>query len=171
MIVINTGNGKGKTTSAIGQVLRSLGQGLKVCVIQLFKNEEFYGEQKILLKLSNLDFFPFAKKHPKCFKNVNFEEITIQCNQAMNKIKELSNTNKKYDMVVLEEFNIAIRDNFIDENEFIHFVKLLSQKSNLIITGRGASKALIDIADLVTEMKEIKHPYRQGIKTQRGIEF
>ncbi|MDR3281978.1 MAG: cob(I)yrinic acid a,c-diamide adenosyltransferase, partial [Endomicrobium sp.] len=113
----------------------------------------------------------FAKKHPKCFKNVNFEEITNQCNQAMNKIKELSNTNKKYDMVILEEFNIAIRDNFIDENEFIHLVKLLSQKSNLIITGRGASKALIDIADLVTEMKEIKHPYRKGIKAQRGIEF
>jgi cob(I)alamin adenosyltransferase len=171
VIIINTGNGKGKTTSAMGQILRSLGQGFKVCIIQLFKCESFYGEQKILLNLSNLDFFSFASKHPKCFKSVNFDEVTIQCNQAMKKIEEFSNAPKKYDMIVLDEFNIAVRDNFIDENEFIRLIKSLSQKSSLFITGRGASKALIDTADLVTEMKEIKHPYRKGIKSQKGIEF
>jgi cob(I)alamin adenosyltransferase len=171
VIIVNTGNGKGKTTSAMGQVLRSLGQGLKVCIMQLFKCESFYGEQKILLKLNNLDFFPFASKHPKCFKSVNFDEVANQCNQAMKKIGEFSNTPKKYDIIVLDEFNIAIRDNFIDGNEFIHLIKSLSKKSTLIITGRGASKALIDTADLVTEMKEIKHPYKKGIKAKKGVEF
>ncbi|MDR3256156.1 MAG: cob(I)yrinic acid a,c-diamide adenosyltransferase [Endomicrobium sp.] len=171
MIIVNTGNGKGKTTAAMGQIIRSLGHGFKVCLIQLFKSESFYGEQKILTKLDNLDFFSFAKEHPYCVKGVSPEEVINQCYQAIAKLKELANAPKKYDMFVLEEFNIALRDKFINENEFINIVKQLSQKSNIIITGRGSPQALIDIADLVTEMKEIKHLYKKGIDAKRGIEF
>jgi cob(I)alamin adenosyltransferase len=171
VIIINTGNGKGKTTAAMGQIIRSLGQGFKVCLIQLFKSESFYGEQKILTKLDNLDFFPFAKEHPYCVKGISLEEVKIQCALAVKKIKEIADDDNKYDLVVLEEFNIALRDKFIDENEFIAFIKQLSQKSNVIITGRSASQALIDTADLVTEMKEIKHPYNKGIQSKKGIEY
>ncbi|GHT43558.1 cob(I)alamin adenosyltransferase [Endomicrobiia bacterium] len=171
MIIINTGNGKGKTTAAMGQILRSLGHGFKVCLIQLFKSESFYGEQKILTKLDNLDFFSFAKKHPYCVKGISPKEVRTQCAVAMRKIKEIADNNKKYDLIVLEEFTIALRDKFIDENEFITFVKQLSKESDIIVTGRSASWALIDAADLVTEMNEIKHPYNKGIQSKKGIEY
>ncbi|MDR1259820.1 MAG: cob(I)yrinic acid a,c-diamide adenosyltransferase [Endomicrobium sp.] len=171
MIIINTGNGKGKTTASIGQIIRFLGHGFKVCLIQLFKEEYFYGEQNILIKLNNLDFFSFSMKHPYFTKNTNFTETVNGCLGAMKKLEQLSNIPKKYDLIVLEEFNIALRDRFICESKFINIVKQLSQKSNIIITGRDAPDMLIDIADLVTEMKEIKHPYKIGIKATKGIEF
>lgn len=171
MIIVNTGNGKGKTTAAIGQIIRSLGHGFKVCLIQLFKGESFYGEQNILKNLPGLDFFSFAKEHPYCIKNVTPEEAVEKCKPAMQKLKELADSEKIYDLIVLEEYNIALRDNFIDKNEFIAAVKKLSEKCDVVITGRGAPQELIDIADLVTEMKEIKHPYNKGIQARKGIEF
>ena len=171
MIIINTGNGKGKTTASIGQIIRSLGQGFKVCLIQLFKGEAFYGEQKILENLPGLDFFSYSKEHPFCIKGVSLEEAAQKCKPAVEKIKEIVNNPKKYDLVVLEEFNIALRDNFIDKTEFINLVKELSKNCDIVITGRGAPDELIEIADLVTEMKEIKHPYNKGAKARKGIEF
>jgi cob(I)alamin adenosyltransferase len=171
MIILNIGNGKGKTTSAIGQIIRSLGHGFRVCLIQLFKGESFYGEQKILVKLDNLDFFSFAKKHPYCIRSISFNKVVSQCRSAVKKLKDFANIPKKYDLIVLEEFNVALRDNIIEKNEFISIIKRLSKKSNVIVTCRGAPQSLIDIADLVTEMKEVKHPYKKGIQAQRGIEY
>ncbi|MDR2192098.1 MAG: cob(I)yrinic acid a,c-diamide adenosyltransferase [Endomicrobium sp.] len=174
MIIINTGDGKGKTTAAVGQIIRSLGQGFKVCLIQLFKGDEFYGEQKILTALPNLDFFSYSKEHPFCVKNVSLEEAAQKCKPAIAKIKEIidgAKNAKKYDLIVLEEFNIALRDNFIDKSEFISLVKELSKNCDVAITGRGAPCELIEIADLVTEMKEIKHPYNLGAKARKGVEF
>ena len=170
MILLITGNGKGKTTSAIGQIVRALGHNQKVCLIQLFKGESFYGEQNILTKLENLDFFSFAKKHPFCFKEVSKEQVIKECEQSLNKLTEISQDNK-YNLIVLEEFNIALRDNFIDETFFINTVKKLNDNSNVVITGRGASQKLIDVADLVSEIKEIKHPYTKGVLAQEGIEY
>ena len=170
MILLITGNGKGKTTSAIGQIVRALGHNQKVCLIQLFKGESFYGEQNILTKLENLDFFSFAKKHPFCFKEVSKEQVIKECEQSLNKLTEISQDNK-YNLIVLEEFNIALRDNFIDETFFINTVKKLNENSNVVITGRGASQKLIDVADLVSEVNEIKHPYTKGVLAQEGIEY
>lgn len=170
MILIITGNGKGKTTSSIGQIVRALGHNQKVCLIQLFKGENFYGEQNILTKLEGLDFFSFAKKHPFCFKEISKEQVIKECELALNKLNEIIKNNN-YNLIVLEEFNIAIRDNFIDETLFMDIVKKLNKSSNVVITGRGASQKLIDIADLVSEIKEIKHPFNKGIPAQEGIEF
>lgn len=170
MILVMTGNGKGKTTSSVGQIIRALGHNQKVCLVQLFKGENFYGEQKILTKLDNLDFFSFAKKHPYCFKEITKEQTIKECEQAMNKLKEISNDNK-YDLIVLEEFNIATRDGFIKENLLLDIIKKLNEKSNLVITGRCAGQKLIELADLVSEVKEIKHPYNKGVVAQEGIEF
>ena len=171
MIMVNTGNGKGKTTAAIGQIIRALGHDSKVCLIQLFKGEAFYGEQNILSKLENLDFFSFAKEHPYCIKGVTLEEAAGKCRGAIDKVVELAEAPKMYDLIVLEEFNIALRDKFIDKNEFLQLVKILSEKSDVLITGRGAPQELIDMADYVTEMKEIKHPYNKGVQAQKGREF
>ena len=170
MIIVITGNGKGKTTSSIGQIVRALGHNQKVCLVQLFKGENFYGEQKILTKLDGLDFFSFAKKHPFCFKDVTRELATRACKQAIDKLKEIINNNK-YNLIVLEEFNIAIRDNFIEEDLLIDIIKQLNKKSNVVITGRGASQKFIELADLVSEVKEIKHPYNKGVPAQEGIEY
>jgi cob(I)alamin adenosyltransferase len=171
MIILNTGNGKGKTTSAIGQIIRSLGHGFRVCLIQLFKGENFYGEQKILAKLDNLDFFSFAKEHPCCIRSISLDKVVSQCRSAVKKLKDFANIPRKYDLIVLEEFNVALRDKLIEESEFINIIKQLSRKSNVVVTGRGAPESLINIADLVTEMKEIKHPYKNGMQAQRGIEY
>ncbi len=170
MIIVLTGNGKGKTTSSIGQIIRALGHNQKVCLVQLFKGEDFYGEQKILTKLDGLDFFSFAKKHPFCFKDVTKEQANRECEQAIDKLKEIISDNK-YNLIVLEEFNIAIRDKFIEEDLLINIIKQLNEKSNVVITGRGASQKLIELADLVSEVKEIKHPYNKGVPAQEGIEF
>jgi cob(I)alamin adenosyltransferase len=172
MIIVNTGNGKGKTTAAIGQVIRALGHSLRVCIIQLFKSDGFYGEQNILRSLDGLDFFSFAKEHPNFNHSLNLDVILKQCLEALDKIREIINGNKKYDLIVLEEFNIALRDKFIDIDIFLKLVKdLSSYKTKVIITGRGAPQQLIDIADLVTEMKEVKHPYNSGVQAQKGVEY
>jgi cob(I)alamin adenosyltransferase len=171
MIIINTGNGKGKTTAAIGQVVRALGHNLKVCIIQLFKSDNFYGEQNFLRNLEGLDFFSFAKEHPNFNRDLSLDVILKQCLDALDKIREIIKGNKKYDLVVLEEFNIALRDKFIDINIFLKLIKDLSYNSKIVITGRGAPQQLINVADLVTEMKEVKHPYNSGVKAQKGIEY
>ena len=170
MILVITGNGKGKTTSSIGQIIRALGHNQKVCLIQLFKGESFYGEQNILTKLEGLDFFSFAKKHPFCFKDITKEQVIKECEQAIAKLKEIIKNNN-YNLIVLEEFNIALRDNFIKEDLLIDILKQLNEKSNVVVTGRGATKNLIELADLVSEVKEIKHPFNKGIPAQVGIEF
>ncbi len=170
MILVITGNGKGKTTSSIGQIVRALGHNQKVCLVQLFKGEDFYGEQKILATLKGVTFFSFAKKHPFCFKDVAKEDVIEECVLAINKLNEIADNNI-YDLIVLEEFNIAVRDGFVEEDLFLKTVKKLAQKSNVFVTGRAASTKLIELADLVSEVKEIKHPYNKGIPAQAGIEF
>lgn len=171
MIIITTGNGKGKTTSAIGQIIRALGHNHKVCLIQLFKGDMFYGEQNILSKFSNLDFFSFAKEHPFLIKTKPINETKKECENALKKLKEILSLKRKYDLIVLEEFNIALRDNFIDLKEFLDLIKELNKMSDIFITGRKAPQDLIDIADLVTKMEEVKHPYSKGIPAKKGIEF
>ena len=170
MIIVITGNGKGKTTSSIGQIIRALGHNQKVCLVQLFKGESFYGEQKILTKIEGLDFFSFAQKHPFCFKDITKEQTVKECQQAINKLKEIIKNNN-YNLIVLEEFNIALRDNFIEEDLLLYIIKQLDEKSNVVITGRGASSKLVELADLVSEVKEIKHPFNKGISAQEGIEY
>ncbi|MDR1195724.1 MAG: cob(I)yrinic acid a,c-diamide adenosyltransferase [Endomicrobium sp.] len=171
MIIVNTGDGKGKTTASIGQIIRSLGHGNKVCLIQLFKGKYFYGEQNILTELEGLEFFSFASEHPYCIEGITLEEAKEKCIPAAQKLAELAASEKRYDLIVLEEFNIALRDGFLDKIKFIDLVKKLSEKSDIVITGRAAPQELIDIADLVTEMKEIKHPFQKGISAKKGIEF
>ncbi|MBN1823137.1 MAG: cob(I)yrinic acid a,c-diamide adenosyltransferase [Endomicrobiales bacterium] len=170
MIIVNTGDGKGKTTAAMGQVLRSLGRGWKVCIIQLFKGREFYGEQTILKKLKGLKLLSFAPKHPACFRNIPEKKVRNECRKALSEAWSVIKRNK-FDMVVLEEFNIAVRDGFLKAEDLLKVLGAKSPAAVVIVTGRGASKQLIGKADLVTEMKEIKHPYRRGITARKGIEF
>ncbi|MDR0890585.1 MAG: cob(I)yrinic acid a,c-diamide adenosyltransferase [Endomicrobium sp.] len=171
MIIINTGDGKGKSTAAIGQIIRYLGHGFKICLIYLFKKQNCCGEQSILTRFTNLSIFYFAHQHPYFNNKLQTIDVIAQCHLAMLLLEKLIVSEKIYDVIVLDEFNIALNDKFINEEYFITIIQLLSKKSDIIITGRGAPKKLLSIADLVTEMIEKKHPYSSGILAKRGIEF
>jgi cob(I)alamin adenosyltransferase len=174
MLIVNTGNGKGKTTAAMGQILRALGHNQKVCLIQLFKGKEFYGEQNILKKLKNLDFFSFAPKHPFCFpkhKDLTHKTIKNQCLKALSKVRSVLLSKAPYDLVVLDEFNIAVRDGHITIKELLEVISYNDSNIDIIVTGRSAKKELLHDADIVTEMREIKHPFSKCTKSRKGIEY
>lgn len=171
LIQIYTGDGKGKTTSAVGLAVRAIGQGLKVCYIYFHKNPDKWGyaEQKILEKLG-VKIFGFAKEHPFCDKKVSLESIRNECLKGLEFIKEIFRQ-KKYDILILDEVNISLRDGFLKEEEIINLLKMKPKSMELVLTGRGATKKLKEIADLVSEIKNIKHPFDKGIKGRKGIEY
>ncbi len=166
LVQVYTGNGKGKTTAAWGQALRASGQGLKVAIIQFFKGKGS-GEAKMAKKL-NLSVYSFCPVHPSF--GGEKEELKKECKKAIAFAKRLV-MSKKYDLIILDEINIALRDRLIEVNEVLDLIKKKPKGIELILTGRGAPKKIIEVADLVTEMREIKHPYQKGIKGRRGIEY
>jgi len=171
LIHIYTGDGKGKTTAALGLALRALGQGLKVCFIQFFKGTAFtYGEKKILVHLPGVDVYSFAPKHPHFYPKVKTDEVRKDCQEGLNFIKKIFQE-KQYDLLVLDELIIALRDGYLTLKEVMHLLRRKPKNMEVILTGRGAPKELIKFADLVTEMRKIKHPYDKGIKERKGIDY
>jgi len=166
LVQVYTGNGKGKTTAAWGQAMRASGQGLRVGIIQFFKGKGS-GEAKIAKKLS-LDVYSFCPVHP--FFGGKREKLEKECREGLIFAKKIIQS-KKYDLIILDEINIAMKDKFIGVNEVLDLIKKKPKGVELILTGRGAPKKIIEVADLVTEMREIKHPYQKGIKGRRGIEY
>jgi len=171
LIQVYTGCGKGKTTAAAGQVVRAKGQGLKASFVYFHKDSDKQksGETKILKKIG-VDIFCFAKKHPYLNKKSSRGCLKVECAEALDFIGDVL-FKKKYDIIVLDEVNIAIRDGFIKEDALLRLLRKKPKKLELILTGRGASKKLIECADLVSEIKKIKHPYDSGMKMRKGIEY
>lgn len=170
MIQIYTGNGKGKTTAAIGLAIRALGHNKNVSIIQFFKDKKFYGEQKVLKHLKNLKIYSFASKHPHFYKNIKIEDIKNECEKALEKIAKIIKE-KKCDLLILDELNIAIRDKYIDVEKIVRLLKNKPKKMEIVITGRNAHKKILKLADLITDMRLVKHPYYTGIKSRKGIEY
>ena len=137
----------------------------------MFKGKEFYGEQKILKGLKGLDFYSFAPKHPGCFKNISKKKLDSDCSEALNKFKAVLCGKNKYDLIVLDEFNIAVRDGFIKVKDVLEVLKGIDSNTNVLITGRSAHKSLLKLADLITDMKDVRHPFHTGILAKRGLEF
>jgi len=170
LLIVNTGKGKGKSTAAFGVVLRAWGRGLRICVIQFIKSEKGkWGEVKAAKKLgidwlSTGDGFTWRSK--------DMDE-TIARAQHGWKMAQEKITSGEYDLIVLDEFTYPMHFEWLDVNEVITWLQENKPPMlHLIITGRNAPQELIDYADLVTEMKEIKHPYKeQEISAQSGIEF
>lgn len=171
MIQVYTGDGKGKTTAAFGLAIRALGHGMKVGVVYFHKDPELYGygEYGILSKLG-VDLFGFAKRHPHFFKDVSMEKMREECLNGLEFIKELYKE-KRYDILILDEILISLRDGFINEEELLDVLNKRPDGLELVLTGRGGSKRIIERADLVSEIKEIKHPYKEGIERRKGIEY
>jgi len=169
MLHIYTGNGKGKTTASLGLATRFLGHKKKVCIIQFMKKNIEYGEITFFEYIPNIDIIQFGtpdfvdKKNPK---KIDIEEAV----KGFDKAKEVILSNK-YDLVILDELNVALNFDLVSLEEVLPFIKVHKDKLELVITGRYASEELIEIADLVTNMEEIKHYYQKDIFAREGTEY
>ena len=171
LIQVYTGAGKGKSTAAIGQAVRAAGHGFKVGFVTFFKDPEAfgYGEYKSLEKLG-IKTFLFARKHPHFYKDLNLDDVCQQCSEGLEFIKELFR-DPSWDMLVLDEINIAMRDHFLKEEDVLALLEMKPEKLELVLTGRGVGQKIIEKADLVSEIREVKHPYSRGVKSREGIEY
>ncbi len=169
LVQVLTGNGRGKTTAALGTVLRAVGQGLRVHVIHFMKGTYPYGEQKALTYLPNVTVSRFGKLDFVDPNNVQ-EDERDEARKALEAGREAIHSGD-YDMVVLDEVNIASGWGLVPVNDVVDLIRGKPGSVELILTGRYADPKLIEIADLVTEMVEVTHPYQRGIKARQGIEF
>jgi len=170
LILLYTGNGKGKTTAALGQVLRAAGHGFKVAIIQFIKNLENTGEMKAARKIfaEHLEIYPMGTGFTWDAKDRDELRRAAEKGWTLAREKIASG---KYCMVILDELTYALNFGLLDEDEVVAFLEQKPKNLHIIITGRDASDKLIALADLVTEMKEIKHPYSKGVKAMKGIEY
>ncbi|MEM6613283.1 MAG: cob(I)yrinic acid a,c-diamide adenosyltransferase [Cyanobacteria bacterium P01_C01_bin.72] len=170
LIIVNTGNGKGKTTAALGMVLRSLGHGYKVAIVQFIKGAWEPAEKAVLDKWADqLDFHAMGEGFTwdTQDRERDIEKATAAWEKSLEYI-----INPEYRTVLLDEVNIALKLGYLNIDTVVAGLAQKPEDSHVILTGRGAPKKLIEIADLVTEMTLIKHPFReQGVKAQPGIEF
>ncbi len=169
LILIFTGNGKGKTTAALGMSVRAAGHGMKTCFIQFIKGSWKYGEMEALARFhEEIDFHVTGKGFT--WKSEDLDEDTAAARKAWEKAKEVINSGE-YHTIVLDEFTYLLRYGMIDIEEVVEVLRGKPTDLHICITGRDAVEELVEVADLVTEMQPIKHPYQQGIKAQKGIEF
>jgi len=169
LIQIYSGEGKGKTTAAIGQAIRAVGHDLKVGVVFFHKRINNKGEYKILKQLG-VDIFEAAPVHPCFDKGASTDEIRRLCLNGLQMVDKLFKDNK-YDVLVIDELNICLKDGFLKESEIIDLLKTKPQELELILTGRGVSRNLIKQVDLVSIIQPKKHPYNKGIKARKGVEY
>lgn len=173
MIIVYTGDGKGKTSAALGTVLRASGYHLKTCIIQFIKDGTQYGEHHAL-EHSLSDFVDVYQAGVGFYKLPGDEHSEIDHQEAASEalkfaLKKMKD--KSYDILVLDEIITAQNVKLVSEEEVLNIIEKLPKKLHLILTGRGASKAVIEAADLVTEMKEIKHPFQKQEPAVEGIDF
>jgi cob(I)alamin adenosyltransferase len=168
LVMINTGNGKGKTTAALGVMVRAWGRGMRVCMLQFIKAKTANWGENRAAKSLDLEIIPMGDGFTWTSDDIQKDKALAQECWALCKQKIMSGD---YDIVVLDEMTYALSYGWLDVNEVIETLKSRPDGQHVIITGRNAMPELIEFADLVTEMNEVKHPYKQGIKAQRGIEF
>jgi cob(I)alamin adenosyltransferase len=169
LIHIYTGNGKGKTTAAIGLAVRALGHSARVHIIFFMKGNFPYGERQILSQFPNLSFQIFGHEHLINPNNVK-EGEKEQAREAL-KASQTAVKSGRYDLVILDEINVASAWRLIDVQDVLALITDKPSTVELVLTGRYADQRIIDKADLVTNMDEIKHPYRRGTAARKGIEY
>ena len=167
-VIVNTGNGKGKTTAALGTVFRTLGHGGKVCVIQFLKGQGKYGERVMAEKTENLDWFICGKGF--VFKKDNIDEDRQVAQQGFELAMDKVNSDE-YDLIVLDEITYLPLYNFLNVSKIVELIENKPERLSIILTGREAGKEITDAADTVTVMEPMKHAYENGIRAQKGIEF
>ena len=171
LLMVFTGNGKGKTTAALGMALRTIGHGYKVAIIQFIKGGWTTGEEKALKNLSpKISWHSLGEGFTwETQDRIRDEKLVQEAWQLAKKYIQ----NESYKLIILDEINIATKLGYLATEEIITFLKSLKNRTNhIVLTGRGASDSIINYADLVTEMKLTKHPFKeQGIKAQKCVEY
>ena len=171
LLIVFTGNGKGKTTASLGMALRTIGHGYKVAIIQFIKGSWTTGEETALKNFSsNLSWHSLGEGFTwETQDRIRDEKLVQKAWQLAKKYIQ----NESYKLIILDEINIATKLGYLAPEEIIIFLKSLNNRKNhIVLTGRGASDSIINYADLVTEMKLIRHPFKeQGIKAQKCVEF
>jgi cob(I)alamin adenosyltransferase len=168
LVIVNTGNGKGKTTAALGLLLRASGQGLRVAMFQFIKAKSGnWGEQRAARKLG-VEIVPLGSGFTWTSDDLERDRALAgegwqQCRTAIE--------SGEYDLVILDEITYCFTFGWLDLAEVLAVLRNRPAGQHVVLTGRDAPQELIDIADLVTEMREVKHPYAAGVKAQKGIEF
>lgn len=169
LVQVFTGDGKGKTSAAIGAVVRAVGYGLKVYIAFFMKGDYPYGERKILSKLPGVKLESFGSSdfvNPRSTKPEDIKEAAKALAAAREAVLK-----GNYDLVVLDEVNVAVAFGLISVDDVLKLIEEKPQKVELILTGRRADTRLVQAADLVTECLKIKHPYDMGVAARGGIEF
>lgn len=169
LVQIFTGEGKGKTTAALGVVLRALGHGLRAYIVYFMKGGYPYGERNILATLPNVEFASFGSLEFVDPANIKPAEIE-QAKQALAVAREAM-LGGSYNLVVLDEVNVAVAWKLVELDEVVRLIHDKPPDVELILTGRYAALRLIELADLVTECLNIKHPYQKGIMARAGIDY
>jgi len=169
LVQVYTGNGKGKTSAAFGAALRAVGRGLKVCVVQFIKGGFDYGELHIADKLPNLKLVAFGRG--RFITETPPAKEDLQLAQEAFELAKKVVARGEYDIVILDEINVVVNLKMISVADIVELVKSKPKHVELILTGRYAAPQIIDAADLVTEMREVKHPYAQGVPPREGIEY
>ena len=172
LVIVYTGGGKGKTTASLGMALRAVGYNHKICMIQFIKGSWHYGEMDSSKRLEpEFELIAAGKGFVGIIDDTSpKEEHEKVAKEAINICKEKIQS-EKYDIIILDEVNYAINLGLIDVNDVLDLIKTKPPRLNLVLTGNYAMPEIIELADLVTEMKEIKHPFQKGVKAKKGIDF
>lgn len=172
LIIVHTGPGKGKTTAALGTGFRAVGQGMKVLMVQFIKGSWHYGELDAAKMLGDAKFeiLPMGRG----FVKIGAEKPDPEDVRLVEEAWQFAAKNIKseeYDMVILDEINYAISYKMLNPEAVVEALRQKPEMVHVILTGRNAHPSIVECADLVTEMREVKHPYQKGIFAQRGIEY
>ncbi len=169
LLIVHTGTGKGKSSAAFGMALRGIGHGMKVGVVQFIKGAMNTAERDVLSKFDNCEWHSFGDGFTWNTQDRKRDVATAEKTwaEAARMIDDRS-----YDMVVLDELNVVLKYDYLNGDEVIEKLKRRGDMQHVIVTGRHASEAMLEAADLVSEMRPHKHPFKeQGVKAQKGIEF
>ena len=172
LVIVYTGGGKGKTSAALGLVLRAVGYNHKVCMIQFVKGSWHYGELDSAKRLApEFELITAGKGFVGILDDKSPREEHVKAANDTLAISKEKIMSGKFDVVILDEINYAVQLELLKIDDVIDLIKSKPLELDLVLTGDHAAKEVIEIADLVTEMKEIKHPFKSGIKAKKGIDF
>jgi cob(I)alamin adenosyltransferase len=169
LVQVYTGNGKGKTSAAFGLALRAVGRGFNVYVIQFIKGGFDYGELHVVNKLPNFTLKAFGRG--KFITNKPPERADVRLAEEALELAEKVVKCGEYDIVILDEINVALKLKLISPEQVLKLMKSKPKNVELVLTGRDALDDIVEAADLVTEMKEVKHPFSKGFQARKGIEY
>jgi cob(I)alamin adenosyltransferase len=168
VVIVNTGNGKGKSSSGFGVVARALGHGMRIGVIQFIKGRGTTGEEAFFRRFPEVDYHVMGDGFT--WETQNRDQDIATARRAWDQALAMLGDDG-YDLILLDELNIVLKYHYLPVGEVIAALQQRPPMQHVVITGRGAPQALIDVADTVTRMDEVKHAYKDGIKAQKGLEF